>query len=177
MLKKLDGIKKEVIHKNPYWEYWIDDYIYPDGRIGKYYYVNSRGAVMIVARNEDGKFLMTRQFRYLNSRESLEFPGGGVKPGVGYEKSALEELEEETFHTGKITKIGEYNPFNGVTNEITEIYFADNLSPKKASRDDSEEIEVIEITKEEIIHKIKTGEIWDGMTLAAWAVFVYSEFC
>ncbi|MDQ1266682.1 MAG: ADP-ribose pyrophosphatase, partial [Bacteroidota bacterium] len=82
--------------------------------------------------------------------------------------------------TGLIAKelilIGEYNPYNGVTNEICRIYIADNPERGIPEPEDSEEIEIIELTQIDFINKIKTGEIWDGMTLAAWSLYTASAY-
>ena len=176
-INKYKTLKQEILASNPYWEYQVDDYVYPDGSVGKYYFVKSRGASMVIATDADGKFLMTKQFRYLNRKISIEFPGGGRKPGATPLETASEELQEETkFAADEIIQIGEYNPFNGVTDEITSVYFARGLNAVECGHDDSEEIKLIKLTKTEINQKIRAGEIWDGMSLAAWAIFSVSEF-
>jgi len=67
--------------------------------------------------------------------------------------------------------IGKFNPFNGVTNEICSIYIASKFTQSEPKPDKSEEIEIYKLTKSEINKKIEKGEIWDGMTLAAWSIF------
>ncbi len=115
---------------------------------------------------------MTRQFRYLNQRESLEFPGGGVDPSLGYEKSAIRELRQESgFDCDSLEIIGEFNPFNGVTSEICRVYLASGLTGVEVTADESEEFEIMELSNQEIFDKINKGELWDGMTLAAWALY------
>lgn len=174
---KYQTLKQEIVASNPYWEYQVDDYVYPDGSVGKYYFVKSRGASMVIAADGEGKFLLTKQYRYLNRRVSIEFPGGGRKPGATPLETASEELQEETkFAASEITQIGQYNPFNGVTDEITCVFYARGLRAVECGHDDSEEIELIKLTKPEINSKIRSGEIWDGMSLAAWAIFSVSEF-
>ena len=177
MIKVLNTISKKLKFSNDWWEYWIDNYFIPNGSEGEYHYVNSNGATMIIPIADNGKFLLNMQYRYLNQRVSIEFPGGGKKKHLTYEENAKFELMEECgFDTGKLTYLGEYNPFNGVTNEITKIYLAEKLILSQINPDDSEEFEIIEISENEIIDKIKTGEIWDGMTLAAWSIYYFSTF-
>ncbi len=130
---------------------------------------------MIIPRIGD-KFLLTAQFRYLNQKVSLEFPGGGIQEGTNPLDNAVKELKEETGRDpGKITFLGEHNPFNGVTNEICRVYLAEKLRPCNDKPDDSEEFELYLMTENEIIDKIQKGEIWDGMTLAAWALYYFSK--
>lgn len=173
MLKKLDRITQKRIYENPYWEYIYDTYRLPDNSIGEYYYVNSRGSVMIIPELEDGRLVMTKQFRYLNQRESLEFPGGGLKIGMSLIDNAEAELEEETgFRAQNIDLIGQFNPMNGVSNEICSVFKASNLTLYKANPEVTEEFEILFCDKEEIFQAISTNDIWDGMTLASWMFYL-----
>jgi 8-oxo-dGTP pyrophosphatase MutT (NUDIX family) len=173
MLKELDKISTETKFVNPYWEYRLDRYTMPSGKAGEYHYVNSRGSTIVIPRKDDDNFIFVNQLRYLNHRTSIEFPGGGLKVGRDSKQNAVEELKEETgYVTHDLKLIGEYNPFNGVTNEICKVYLADNLFPENSTPDESEEFEILELKTNEIIDKIISGEIWDGMTLAAWSIYI-----
>src|SRR4030095_8885772 len=170
-LSKWNKISTEVVHENPWWTYKIDDYQYEDGRKGKYYYAFTYGSVFIIPVTESGKILMVKQFRYLNDRFSIEFPGGGIKKNEEPLYSARKELIEETGFDGDIKKIGIYNPFNGVTNEICHVYIARNLKQSNEFiKDDSEEFELGEYSVDEIEEMIYSNEIYDGMTLASWSL-------
>ena len=176
MLKKLVKLSSRLKYSNPYWEYRLDKYKLPSGESGDYHYVNSRGSTIIIPKADINNFILIRQFRYLNQRISIEFPGGGVKPGVEPVDNARKELREETgFDARTMTFIGEYNPFNGVTNEICKVYLAGSLIRCEARHDSSEEFEILEMTSNQIIEKIYKGEIWDGMTLAAWPLYYFSK--
>lgn len=78
----LRRISTVQLARNPYWEYWLDTYSLRDGREQPYYFVHTRGSVMIIPITEDGSLVMVRQFRYLWQRESIEFPGGGIPEGA-----------------------------------------------------------------------------------------------
>jgi ADP-ribose pyrophosphatase len=172
MLGRLRRISSSLRAENPYWKYNIDRYELPDGAAGEYHWVETPGSVFIIPDSGSGRFVMTRQYRYLNERFSLEFPGGGIDPSIGAEESARMELAQEAgVKAGRLEKIGEFNPFNGVTNEICYVFLARELSKCEARSDDSEEFEIMEISFQEINDKIKQGELWDGMTLAAWSIF------
>jgi len=172
MLKELPRLSSQIQDKNPWWEYKKDTYLHPDGSEGEYYYIHTPGAAMMIPITDDGKIIMVRQYRYLNRRESLEFIGGGVKPGKSYEESAREELLEEAgVIAEELTRIGEYNPMNGATDEICNIFVAGSLKRTAMKPDVSEEFEVLEFDYTHICELIKDGSIWDGMTLAAFALF------
>ncbi len=172
MLKSLRQLSSKLFAKNPWWEYRLDSYEQPDGSVSEYHYVHTPGSVMILPITDEGKFILVKQFRYLNQREGLEFIGGGIKPGKSAEESAHDELLEEAgIIADEIILIGEFNPMNGVTDEICNIFVAHSLKNTVAKPDASEEFEVAELSNTEISDFIKSGIIWDGMTLAAFALF------
>ena len=170
-LRKWKKISTEEPAVNPWWAYRIDDYTFPGGKQGKYYYAFTYGSVFIVPVTDSGKILMVNQYRYLNDRFSIEFPGGGIKEGEEPLFVARKELIEETGFEGNIEKIGVFNPFNGITNEICHVHIARNLKPSSVyKKDDSEEFELCEFSVDEIENMIYSNEIYDGMSLATWAL-------
>jgi ADP-ribose pyrophosphatase len=176
MLKELKQISHSIAHTNPYWQYGLDRYEKPDGSEGEYHYVHSRGSVMIVACFADDTFLLTKQYRYLNRRVSLEFPGGGQLPGLTAEEQAQRELQEESGFSGKLTFLGVFNPCNGITDEHCSVFLATDLrAVADVQPDDSEEFIHVRCSRAEIYAAIRSGELWDGMTLAAWQIFLALE--
>jgi ADP-ribose pyrophosphatase len=165
-LKKISGIVKFT---NKWWDYIVDKYILPNGNEAEYHYVHTPGSVFIVPICDDGKIMMISQYRYLNQKISLELPGGGMKVGLTQEECAHNELIEETGHDGELEYAGYFNPFSGITDELCYVYVARKLLPSdKSLPDESEEIEVVRLTKNEIESKVATNEIYSGMTLASW---------
>jgi len=158
--------------KNPWWEYRLDSYEQPNGTPGEYHYVHTPGSVMILPVTDEGKIILIRQFRYLNRREGWEFIGGGMKAGKDMIRSAQEELLEEAgIISDDIGVIGEFNPMNGVTDEICNIFVARSLKKTDAMPEESEQFEIGEFDIPSIREMIRTGAIWDGMTLAAFTLF------
>lgn len=157
--------------RNPWWSYRKDEIVREDGMAGEYHAVHTRGSSMVVPVDDRGRILMVNQYRYLNDRESLEFPCGSVKEGGDHRSTAELELAEETgTKASTLTAAGEHNPCNGVTDEICRVYVARGLSPGAAPKDATEEFEVRAITPAELEALIASGTVWDGMTLAAWAL-------
>ena len=115
--------------------------------------------------------MLVNQYRYLCDRESIELPCGGVKEGKTYEEMAAIELAEETgFTSASITAVGEFNPYNGVTDEICRVFIARDLVRTTAIPDATEEFEILYKTPAEMDNLIRTNTIWDGMTIAAWSL-------
>lgn len=171
MLTRWKSLTTKVVLKNPWWTYKMDTFQIPNGVSGEYHYVSTVGSSMVIPILDDGRIVLVNQYRYLCDRESLEFPCGGVKPGKTHEEMAKLELEEETgYRSDDFEFIGEFNPFNGVTNEFCSVYLARSLQLSSARPDVTEEFEIILKDPHEIDVLIRTKKIWDGMTLAAWAI-------
>ncbi len=169
MLSHWKKLASKIVHKNPWWNYRLDSFQIPNGVRGEYHYVHTEGSSLIIPVMDDGKIILVNQYRYLRDRESIEFPCGGVKPGHTYDEMARLELEEETGYVAQSwNKAGEFNPFNGVTDEMCTVFIARGLSYVAAKPEATEEFELLQVSPEEFEAMIASGDIWDGMTLAAW---------
>ncbi len=123
---------------------------------------------MVVSVDDKSRLILIKQFRYLWKKESVEFPAGGMK-GSDPLVTARNELAEEAGLAATNWKlVGEYNPFNGATDETARVYFASGLSESRGEKDASEEFEVMKMSVPEFLTAVDKGKIWDGMTLAAW---------
>lgn len=171
MLKRWKRLSSKTLFKNSWWEYRLDEFEIPPGVKGEYNYVFSRGSSLVIPVTDDGKIILVKQYRYLCDRESIEFPCGGVKEGTTHEETAHQELEEETgFRSSALQFAGEFNPFNGVTNEMCRIYIARNLIHTVRQPDVTEEFEILYASHDDVDSFITSQQIWDGMTIAAWGL-------
>lgn len=88
-----------------------------------------------------------------------------------HDETAWHELAEETgYSSNRLFMVGEFNPYNGITNEMCHVYIARELQHVGGTPDETEEFELMPLTSEEIDAKIRSGEIWDGMSIAAWHI-------
>ena len=172
MLKKWKKISEEVLVKNNWWEYKKDIFNIPDVKTGEYHYVSTKGSSMVIPFITDEKIICVKQYRYLNENFSIELPCGGVSENDDYFTTAKKELEEETGYTSNnIVPIGDFNPYNGVTNEICKVFIAKDLKKCNSIPDATEEFEILMLTLDEIKDMVKKKMIWDGMTLASLTMF------
>ena len=126
---------------------------------------------MVVPIDELGRLLLVKQYRYTGKRDSIEFPCGGLKEGTTHEQGAKDELVEETgFSPGELTYVGSFNPCNGLLDEICRVYVARDLQYIGARPDETESFELVRLTEDQMNGFIRDGTIWDGMTIAAWAI-------
>jgi len=170
-LRTWKRLRRSFELKNPWWTYRREDVLLPSGKQGEYHFVHVLGSSMIVPLIQPDTLLLVNQYRYLANRESLEFPCGSVKEGSTFDETARHELAEETgFRSSDIRSICEFNPYNGVTDEMCRIYIARDLIAVESHPDDTEEFEQVRLSCSDFEKKVRSGEIWDGMTLAAWAL-------
>ena len=170
-MKKWEKLSEETLHKNPWWTYKHDKYVLPNGKEGDFYYVHSFGSVLMIPVLDDGRVIMVKQWRYLFGRESIEFPMGGLKEGQSYEEGVGAEFEEEVgYKIGELRFIGEMAPSKGQINEMMKIFLVKKLEKTKSHPDETEEIEILFKTSEEIDKMVENNEIWCGETIAAWSL-------
>ena len=168
-LRPWKTLSSSVKHKNPWWTYKLDRFELPSGKEGEYHYVHTNGSSCVVPVLPDGRIILVKQYRYVRRQDSIEFPCGSVKDGFTFDETASHELAEETgYAAGEMTKAGMFNPYNGVTDEMCQVYIARTLRHVGARPDETEEFEVVPMEPKEIEARILDGTIWDGMTIAAW---------
>ena len=168
-------LTEETLLENPWWAYKRNTFVLPSGTHGVYHYVETPGSVMVVPVAADGRVVLVRQYRYLNGRDSVEFPGGGIPRGMAAAAAAEKELREEAgLVADTLLPLGTFNPYNGVTNELCHVFLATGHRTVPSEPDETEECEALLVSREELSALIARGEIWDGMTLAAWSMAVLS---
>ena len=95
-----DNLKwKEIKTEHIVQDEWIDFrrsvYRYPDGRIFEPFYSYSRrNYTVVVASDENSRFLCVRQFRQGIRKVTTEFPAGGIERIEGEENGSSEYAEE-----------------------------------------------------------------------------------
>jgi len=166
-----ETLSSETRFRCPYWHMIHDRYRLPSGAVTDYFFVRTGGSTMVIPVEADGRLVLVRQHRYLLGRDSLEFPCGGVPVGEDPVANAEKELREETgFRARDLRRIGEFAPYNGVADEICHVYLARDLFQVGVDPDATESIEVVRQSPADVEAAIASGEIWDGMTLAACTI-------
>ncbi|PIR03425.1 MAG: hypothetical protein COV60_00415 [Candidatus Magasanikbacteria bacterium CG11_big_fil_rev_8_21_14_0_20_43_7] len=170
MPKHLKKLSEEVVHENPWFSYKHDTYETPGGGVGNYYYSESRGMVKIIPFFPDGRLVLTLQHRYLQDKQSIEFPAGGIDEGETPAESASRELREETgCEAEELTKVATFEPSNGMDKNEAHVFIARIVDvPGEQTTEQTEDIEVLYRRPDELEDMIARGDIWDGPTIAAW---------
>jgi len=167
---------------------WIDfrrsAYRFPDGSVFEPFYSYSRrDYVVIVAIDEEGKYLCVRQFRQGIRKVTTEFPAGGIerKDGKEYGEAkdlaaenallaAKRELLEETGYESDEWKYLLTVPSNAtMADNYAHLYVARNCRKvSEKSLDETEFLNAMKFSAKEIEEMIDKGEFQQAIHIMAW---------
>ncbi|MBR4575906.1 MAG: NUDIX hydrolase [Clostridia bacterium] len=161
---------------------WIDfrrsAYRFPDGRVFEPYYSYSRrDYAVIVASDEEGRFLCVRQFRQGIRQVTTEFPAGGIERKDGESCTAeqalaaakRELLEETGCESAQWTHLLTVPSQATLSDNFAWIFRAENCRPVAGQRlDDMELLDVLKFSPSEIEEMIFSGRFQQAVHVAAW---------
>ena len=144
-----------------------------NGKISKREIVQHGVAVALIAQVPDGRFVFIRQFRKAMERICFEVVAGNCDPGETEAVSAARELQEETGYISEsLELLGPIFPCVGYCTERIDIFFTPVSDERgEPSFDDDERIETVLLTESEMDEMIRTNQIADAKTLAAWMLY------
>ena len=149
-------VKVEELHyKNPR----TNDILYRE-------HVLAGHAAIIIPITNDNNFIMIKEPRTPIGKTVLAFPAGIIENGETEEEGAIRELEEEIgYKARKIKKLRQVYPAMGYSNEKVVIFLAKDLIKTQRHLDEKEDIEIIEVPKEELKQMLDNGEFETSMEL------------
>jgi ADP-ribose pyrophosphatase len=131
------------------------------------------GSVVILPILDDGRIVMIRNKRFSVERTLWELPAGTRDANEPALSCATRELEEETgYRAAQLTRLLDFYPAPGVSNERMHAFVARGLTPTQQDLDDTEQIEVFPLAPEEVLRMVRAGEIEDAKSLT---VLLYHE--
>lgn len=161
-------LKSEQIYDGRIVKVYKDDVEIVDGRKACREVVRHSGGVVILAFKDSKTLLFVRQFRYPMKEVMLELPAGKLEYGEDPFVAAKRELEEETgYHAEKWTDLGYVYTSPGYSDEKLYLYKAEDLTYIGQNLDEGEILEPLEFSYDEVLQKIRNGEIVDAKTLCA----------
>ena len=128
--------------------------------------VNHNGGVCAVVKTKEGKIKFVRQYRYAFSEFTIEVPAGKIERGEEADYTIIRELEEEVgAKVNSIEKVAVIYPSPGFSQEILHLYYTDDYEDCSSHFDFDEDLDSFELTYDEAVAKIKSGEIKDAKTI------------
>ena len=181
-----EEIKREHIVNDKWIDFRSSVYRFPDGKeFGPYYSYSRRDYCVIVATDEDGNYICVRQYRYGIKEVTTEFPAGGIErtgeadyrkgegdTSTGEEamKTAMRELSEETgYESDEWTHLMTVPSNATIADNYAYIFKAANCRKVSGQDlDDTEYLNVVLKTPEEVESLIRQGEFQQAMHILAW---------
>ena len=138
-------------------------------RTGKFYTIETRDWVNIIAITENQEVVMIKQYRHGSKEVTLEIPGGLVDEDHP-EKAALRELMEETGFAGeRIEYLGGVNPNPAIFNNLCHTYLVEKARKvSEKNLDPDEDIEVSLVPVSEIPSLLEDGLINHALVVVAF---------
>ncbi|MBO6127610.1 MAG: NUDIX hydrolase [Pseudobutyrivibrio sp.] len=170
-MKKIERIKRELIHKGTILDIYEDTVKLPNGKEEKWDFVSHRmGAACVLAVRPDGKIIMVRQYRNALDRFTLEVPAG-KRDSIDEDTSicAARELEEETgYRAGKLEKLLALKSTVAFCDEFIDVYLATDLIELGEQKlDEAEDIDIEAYDLKELMDMCYAGKLQDAKTVAA----------
>ncbi|MEX6687673.1 NUDIX hydrolase [Danxiaibacter flavus] len=152
---------------------WINvteyDVINPSGGKGIYGKVHFKNvAIGVMVLDEDMNTYLVGQFRFTLDQYSWEIPeGGGPFDEQPLEAAKRELLEETGLKAAKWTKLIEMHLSNSISDELSIVYLAQELSMHNPDPEETEQLMVKKIPFDEAYEMVTTGKITDSVSVTA----------
>ena len=130
-------------------------------------------AVAIIPKLADGRFAFIRQFRKAMERVCFEVVAGNVDHDGEHEaETAMRELQEETGYIAESMELlGPIFPSVGYCTERIDVFYCEVVGRGETDFDDDERIETVIVSEAEMDEMIRSNQIADSKTLAAWMLY------
>lgn len=155
-----------------------DEVVLPNGRKSIREYIRHPGAALAIPYLGDREIVLIRQFRYPVGRVMIELPAGKLDPGEDTETTIRREIVEETgLEAGILVKLSMIHTCVGYSSEFIDLFWASELVQQFTNLDSDENIETFQVSIEEAIEMIYTGEITDAKTIIGlfWAEKILND--
>ncbi|HVW80500.1 MAG TPA: NUDIX hydrolase [Mycobacteriales bacterium] len=168
-------LSSREVYRNPWITVREDEVELPDGSAGRYGVVDRPDFALVIPREPDGSVWLVEQYRYAIGRRSWEFPQGTWPPGKDrgpIDELARAELREETgIRADTLRNLGHLYTAYGFCSQGYDVWLATGLHQGEAEREPTEQDMVQRLfTAEELEAGIRTGEIFDSHSVAAYGL-------
>jgi len=168
-------LSREVIYENEWVNLYADEVEFENGHIiDRHHLIHfDYESVAIVIENEKDEVLLIKANRYTTQSEEWEIPAGGVDSGEPALKAAMRETLEETgYEISEPVLVYRYNPSNGISDQVFNVYKA--VALKRVGDFDTNEVsEITWVSKDKVLEMIKRNEINCGHSLTGLALVLF----
>lgn len=148
---------------------------------GQYHYIEEKNANQgaVILPMVDEQILLVEVYRPAHKKAFLEAPRGYGKADENSLTTALRELGEETGYLAgpeDLDYLGSVRPNSAILTSCIDIYLACLSSAQQTQAPDDEVQCLHYFPMEQIPHLLTTGDIQDGFTLSALALYWAQDF-
>lgn len=166
MIYEEKTISSETVFNGKIIKLKVETVTMPNGKTAYREFVRHPGGVGIVAINEKDEIVLVKQYRKPLDKVIYEIPAGKLDGGEEHRICGLRELKEET---GYIPEVFEYMgyiyPSPGFVDEVTHVYYAENLKCGDTAPDEDEFLDVETIPFDKAYEMVLNGEINDAKSV------------
>ena len=176
--KNWKSIKSEHLIHNQWLTVRKDHVILPTGvDIVDYYVLEYPDWVTVIAITDEGKYVMEQQYRHGIQQTCYEICGGTVEKDEDILIAAKRELKEETgYGGGTWSFFSKTAPNPAAMTNICYTFVAKGVyKTGEQTLERTEDIDVCEMTEEELLEVMKNGEIIQGDMLSPLWQWMYQN--
>jgi ADP-ribose pyrophosphatase len=160
-------------YRGPIFDVVTDEVTMSDGRTAMRDVVRNKGAVVVVALDEQDRVVLIKQYRHALGARIWELPAGlrdvdGEDPAL---TAARELAEEADLTAGRFDKLVELHTSPGFSTEHVLVYLARDLAEvpdtdRFARHDEEADLEVVRVALDEAVAMVLRGEITNAAAVA-----------
>lgn len=155
----MDESSIKVVYEGKYFEITEEEFTTPDKSKHKHSNVY-RKPISVIFPMQGNKIFLISQFRRFFNERILEAVAGHVNDREDPLDAAKRELREETgIKAERWNKIAEVEMSASVVRSTVHLYVANDLKFGKAAMESGEDISIVEISVEDAVEKVFSGEI------------------
>lgn len=162
-------VKSDYVIKNKWITVRKDHVKLPTGEeMDDYYVLEYPDWVTVIAITKEGKYVMERQYRHGIKKTCYELCGGTVEKNEEIMVAAQREMKEETgYEGGDWTLFSVTAPNPAAMTNLCYTFVAEGVyKGGNQNLERTEDIDVYEMTEEELIEAMKDGQIIQGDMLS-----------
>lgn len=171
----IERIGSREVYRNNWMTLREDQIRRADGSTGIYGVVDKPTYALVIAA-DGGRFRLVEQFRYPLGMRRWEFPQGTAPDQQHMQPVALaaRELREETgLSATSFEELGQLDVAPGMSTQRGWVFLATGITEGEHDREHEEQDMHSEwFTRDRIEAMIRSGDITDAQTIAAWALFL-----
>jgi 8-oxo-dGTP pyrophosphatase MutT (NUDIX family) len=160
-------LSKRELYRNPWLAVETHEIVHPNGTPGEHVLIVAPAPCAVVVE-DGGKLLFARQPRFGAQRMVVEIVKGGREGDESALDCAARELREELgVQARHWSPLGRLYEIPSIVSDPIDVFLASDIAPAHGEQEAVESIELVRLSFEEAIARVRDGEIDDAITVAA----------